>query len=77
VAWLPEHTIQCWGCETVERYHLGQGHVPPTWKMVKVEGRYRAFCGACLAALAAEAATPEGERPSVVFVPKREFKRRR
>ncbi len=75
--WWPEHTIACFGCESIERYHLGQGHVPPTWKMVKVEGRYRAFCASCLAAMRAEAATPEGERPNVVFVPRREFRRRR
>ena len=77
VSWLPEHTISCYGCETVERYHLGQGHVPPRWKMVEADGRYRAFCERCLAAMAAEAATPTGERPSVVFVPRRTFKRKR
>ncbi len=77
VTWPPEHTIACWGCETVARYHLSQGHVPPRWKMVMAEGRYRAFCPACLTALNAQSQTPEGQRPSVVFVPRREFRRRR
>lgn len=75
--WRPEHDIACYGCETVVRHNLGAGHVPPTWKMVKRDGRYRAFCERCLAAMAAEEAAKAGEGAEVVFVPRPEFRRKR
>ena len=60
------------------RHNLGAGHVPPTWKMVKRDGRYRAFCERCLAAMAAaEEAAKAGEGAEVVFVPRPEFRRKR
>ena len=68
--WPPPQRIMCWGCETMVEYSLGEGHVPSRWKMLKVEGRYRAFCATCLAAKRAE-----GDK--VVYVSKREFRKGR
>ena len=60
----------CWGCETVAEYSLSQGHIPPRWTMLKIEGRYRPFCESCHAAKRAEGG-------NVVYVPRREFKKGR
>ena len=71
--WPPEQTLTCYGCESAARYSLGMGHVPPRWKMVKLEGRYRPFCGTCAAALEAQGVGGEGAK--VVFVPRRKFRK--